>query len=492
MLKGHRQGSRHPVRYEKGLSMRILLVSVNRERIPYPVLPIGVCAVASALKEAGHEVRVEDLCFGRSPLTRVRRAIRDHGPDLVGIALRNMDNCDATLPRDLLPEAREIVSACRGATSVPILIGGAAVGVMPEEILLEMGADLAVVGDGEITTVKLVAALAAGDDPAGIPGVCVRRGDEACLTPPRLESTGIPPVWPRIHEWIDIRPYVRHEGAYPIQTKRGCALFCVYCTYVNIEGRRYRNRTGEDVASEIEEIYRRTGVHEFEFVDSTFNAPPHHALEVCRALKDRNLPVRFIGNGLNPVATTPELLEAMVEAGCHALVSTPESASDPVLLGLRKGFDRHHLEKVARATRETGLPSLWIFLLGGPGETLATVRETLDFIHTETGPRDVSFVASGLRIYPGTPLETIARDQGFITSRSELLRPCFYFSPGLERTEMRTVLHQAARRDPRIVTSEVSQGPLVPFGLRVLSALRFRRPLWRFSPLLNRALRVVR
>ncbi len=402
-----------------------------------------------------------------------------------------MDNCDFYVTKDFLPEARAVVSACRERTRAPIVVGGSAVGVMPAAVLETVGADWAIAGDGEVAIVRFVEALEAGADPSGIPGVCTPGAEGVRVNAPSpvpvLDSSPLP----RVFRWVDVNAYLRYEGVYPLQSKRGCALKCVYCTYVNIEGSRYRFRSGKSVVDEVEEIYRKTGTRDFEFVDSTFNAPPHHAMDICNELIERRLPVRFIGNGMNPVATTPKLLSAMRRAGFHSLVSTAESASDTVLGNLRKGFTRAHLEQVAKDVHEAGLPTLWIFLVGGPGETRETVRETLDFFHEHTGPRDVAFVTNGVRIYPNTALETIALEQGVIGSRDELVEPRFYFSPELDDVWLRDEMIASARRDPRLITAERSQSRLVPLGLRVLSTLGVRKPFWRFAPFLNRALRWV-
>lgn len=463
--------------------MNILLISQNREKVPYPVLPIGLCYVAEALEAAGQRVKVVDLCFDGD----VRRAFARFSPDLVGVGVRNMDNCDYWRPKDFVPDVRRLVETCRGLSRAPILLGGSAVSVMPAEILAATGADWAIAGDGERAAVALVRALERGEDPSGLPGVCSRRGLNPQDRVPTLDVNRPPRIW----RWVDVRPYMKYEGVYPLQSKRGCALKCVYCTYANIEGRLYRMKSGERMADEIQEVMGNSGVRDFEFVDSTFNLPESHALDICDAVIRRKLGARFIGSGLNPVSVSERLLGRMKEAGFSSLICTAESASDRVIENLRKGFTRKHLERVAALTRKAGLRALWIFLVGGPGETRETVEETLDFFHRHAAPGDVGFVSNGIRIYPGTPMARLAVQEGVIRSEAELIRPRFYFSPELDREWLHGAMAAASRRDPRLVTSESSQSPLVPFGLRLLAFLGVRKPFWRFAPLLNRVLRCV-
>ena len=150
----------------------------------------------------------------------------------------------------------------------------------------------------------------------------------------------------------------------------------MYCTYRNVEGRGYRTRDPERVADEIEELYRKAGVRNFDFVDSTFNSPPGHALEVCEAISRRNLKVHLDTTNFTPATASIELLAAMRAAGFRTLGISAESASDPVLQRLEKGFTASKVREVAERVEKAGIRTLWIFLVGGPGETPANMRTT--------------------------------------------------------------------------------------------------------------------
>src|SRR5712672_2023669 len=106
---------------------RVLLVSTNRERQPYPVVPNGLACVASALDGAGHGVRFLDLCFASDPIGASRRAATEFKPDIVGVSVRNIDNSDAIALRHYTPEARSVLHALRqAAPGAKVIAGGAA------------------------------------------------------------------------------------------------------------------------------------------------------------------------------------------------------------------------------------------------------------------------------------------------------------------------------------------------------------------------------
>ena len=469
---------------------RVLLVSTNRERAPYPVLPNGLACVASALAEAGHEVRVADLMFARDAARAAAKAAHDFAPDVIGVSVRNIDNSDAIALRHYTPEARATLAALRAAAPrATVIAGGAAFGVAPGALFDELGVDYAVAGDGERASVALVDALAAGRDPGIIPGV-VRRGESGVLfTPPGEEANLDALPRPALHRWVDVARYERIGATVPVQTKRGCVYKCVYCTYRNVEGWGYRLRDPEGVADEIAELHREAGVRHVDFVDSTFNSPPGHAIEVCEAIAARALPVRLETMNFTPAAAGDELLRAMRRAGFATLGVTAESASDPVLRRLEKGFDAARVRDVATRLERSGIRTLWIFLAGGPGETARTLDETLAFADERLRRGDAVYLTVGLRIYPGTTLHQIALAEGAVAPGDPLLEPRFYFSPELDRAAALARLTSFARARPRFMFSADSRSPVLPWLTRLAVGLRLPRPHWRYMGVFQRVSR---
>ena len=469
---------------------RVLLVSTNREHAPQPVVPNGVACVASALRQAGHEVSVLDLCFVRDAERAARDAARRFTPDVIGISVRNIDNSDLIALRHYTPEAAAVTRALReAAPQATIIAGGAAFGVAPASLTDTLGVDWAVAGDGERATVALLEALAAGRDPGEIAGLVRRDGPSTHLVPPGGEAAldTLPEM--RVQDWIDIRAYQRRGATVPIQTKRGCVFRCVYCTYLNVEGWGYRLRDPELVADEIASLVRECGVRRFEFVDSTFNSPPRHAIAVCEAIIGRGLRIHLDTTNFTPASATPELLAAMRPAGFRCLGITAESASDDVLARLEKGFDAARVYDVADRVERAGMHVLWIFLVGGPGETPQTLEETLRFADWRLSRGDAVYLTVGLRIYPGTTLQRIAVDEGVIDAGDALLTPSFYFSPTLDRDFTVARLREFARRHPRFMFSADSRSSLLPYLTRLASALRLPGPHWRYMGVFQRLAR---
>lgn len=467
---------------------RVLLVSANRERQPMPVVPNGVACVAAALDAAGHDVRVADLCFARDPHGSARAAAVDFHPDVIGLSVRNIDNSDLVALQHYTPEAAGLLRTLRGAApDAKVIAGGAAFGVAPDSLFRELGVDYAVAGDGERATVAIMESLAAGRSPGDIPGVVRRDGSRISLAPPGgdAEVDSLPDT--HMHRWLDVRSYERHGGTVPVQTKRGCVFKCIYCTYLNVEGWGYRLRDPERVVDEMAELARDAGVRHFEFVDSTFNAPPRHAAAVCEAIARRGLRLKLDTTNFTPASVPPYLLQPMRQAGFRWLGITAESASDPVLERLGKGFDAACVRRVAQEVERAGMGVLWIFLVGGPGETRATLDETLRFASWRMSRGDAVYLTVGLRIYPGTALQRVAIDEEVIAPTDPLLLPRFYFSRELDLESCLMHLRQFAASHPRFMFSADSRSAMLPYLTRLASLLRLPRPHWRYMALFRRA-----
>jgi radical SAM superfamily enzyme YgiQ (UPF0313 family) len=467
-------------RPQEEIPVRVQLISTNMERHPWPVPPIGACYTASSLSDAGHDVDLIDLCWC-DPTSALEDRIGFFHPDLIGLSIRNIDNVDLHSPRFYLNRIRtEVVELIRNCCSAPVVLGGSAVSVMPLQILDYMGADFAIGGEGEESLPQLIEALEGARGIKDVEGLVHRSVDGLIFNPSARvgDVNGLPR--PRIYHWIDWRRYAREYAPYPVQTKRGCALQCSYCVYNRIEGSAYRLRDPVDVADEVEEIVRCCEPQVIEFTDSTFNIPLRHALDVCRELTDRDLDVSFNTMGVNPGSVTGELVEMMRSAGFMEISCTPESGSDKMLRSLDKNFSVKDVANASRHLKGSGIPVIWYFLFGSPGETEETVGETFDFIEGNISSRDLVFITSGIRILPGSPLYDQAVAEGQLHPRESVLEPVWYRPAGIDLERMKYMIDREVISHPNFINlSDNTDDTLLARALkRIYSILRIREPVW--------------
>jgi len=471
--------------------MKVLVISTNRNQFPMPVIPLGACMVADAAARAGQEVRLLDLMFHRDPLQVVRRELEKERPDIVGLSIRNIDNNDIQSPDFFIKDILPLVGSIRAMTSAPVVLGGAAVSVMPEELIRHTGASWAVLGEGETVFPTFLEKLSQGKSPQILPGVAWIENNTFNANPCASPGNGCSCASPDFRRWIDLKGYLRRLSTVPVQTKLGCEFSCVYCTYRKIEGNRYRLSDPEEVADTIGR-HVRGGLHHIEFVDNVFNSPYDHALAICEKLAQAYSRLSLESLELNPLFIDDTLMGAMERAGFSGIGITVESASESVLKGLGKGYTVEHVHGAAEVVRRHTLPCVWIFMLGGPNETEETVRETLRFAERDIRPTDAVFLGRGIRVYPGTELEAIARKQGLLSlSSSQMLEPVFYVSPTVEYGWMVKQIKTSMDEHMNFMSSDSLNSPLLPSIHRLAYKVGLRSPLWKHTRFIRRGLRIL-
>ncbi|RLB06833.1 MAG: B12-binding domain-containing radical SAM protein [Deltaproteobacteria bacterium] len=457
--------------------MQILLISANRERMPYLVAPLGLAYIAGALKAQGHSVRAIDLCFCSDPEGDLIRVLEDFPPDLIGISLRNLDNLTYPSSVSYLPELEEVVEILRCRTSSPIVIGGSGFSLAPVPLMQRLDVDYGIVGEGERSMVKLVRSWQEGISPQGIPGVLIKGKDEF-LPPHPLEPLGDPD-----RNVLDNRRYLEEGGMANIQTKRGCPFNCIYCTYPLLEGKRVRLRDVGEVVRELKQLQGDQGVDYVYFVDDIFNFPPDYTEALCREMIAQGVKIKWTAF-VNPRFLTPEIAQLMARAGCEGVELGVDSGSAQILRNYGKGFGVEDIVRACRLCREVDLNFALYLLLGGPGEDARSVQETFTLMD-RLAPTAV-IIMLGIRIYPYTRLQELAVREGMIKRGDDLLEPKFYISPliGPERL-IELVTEGAMQRRGWIVPGlEINISPRLMEGIRKFG---LRGPLWELAGKMKRA-----
>jgi radical SAM superfamily enzyme YgiQ (UPF0313 family) len=307
------------------MTRRILLISTNRCAMPDVVFPLGLAHLNATLRRAGHETRWLDLNVEDQPLPEV---LREFSPHFVGVSIRNIDDVLIRKRETYFNQLGELCATVRQAHPCPVILGGSGFSIFPEQLLGLTGADFGIRGEGERGFLTLIAALSDGGDFSNVPGLVYRRGPEIIANPQSLSPLA------QTVEAAD-RPtalfdhYLRQSGMLNLQTQRGCAHTCCYCTYPVIEGRVHRQRPPEVVAAEMAQLEAQGAKYVF-IVDSVFNSSPRHVVQTCEAMLQRNLSLRW-GCFMRPQGLTPALMDLMARAGLSHIEFGSDSFCDEVL-----------------------------------------------------------------------------------------------------------------------------------------------------------------
>lgn len=438
--------------------MKVLLISSNITLSPYPIYPLGLSMISAALTNAGHEVLQADFLLNDTSLEALGEEVRSYAPDIVGISVRNIDNVNLMNEKYYIQNVKNIVSRIREVSSAKVVLGGAGFSLVPELILRETGADYGVVGEGEQLMVEFADNAARGVFP------------EQCLIGPsaRIPGTGIGPA---LYDERLLQFYLHSGSIASIQTKRGCAYKCVYCTYPLLEGSQLRKRDPREVVDDIKRLRDNFSANYIFFVDSVFNDDEGAYLEIVDEMLRQEISIPWTAF-IKPGGLTDEIVLKMKRTGFAAAEVGADAASDTTLQKMGKNFLFRDVVECNDILTRHGIATSHFFMFGGPGETEATVREGIANILSLK--KCVAFIFMGIRILPDTPLARIAVRENLIAADDGMLKPVYYISPGVERGWLENTLTDAFEG----VRHCLFPPDAMDNSLQILHKLGYTGPMW--------------
>lgn len=439
--------------------MRVLLISPNQEFLPDPVSPLGLAYLAAALREAGHEVSILDLCFSPDIEASLKEGLLRFPPEIMGLSIRNVDNTAYPSTVSYVDPLRRVVNLLRHLSAAPILLGGSGFTIMPKEILTLLDLETGIVGEGERSMVQFLAQGMKEE----VPGLIRRKGRRfrALAPDPSLSMDALPLA---ARDLLDVKAYLREGGACSIQSKRGCAFQCTYCTYPLIEGRRVRLRDPKQVTDELQGLQEDYGIDHFFFVDNVFNYPPHHAEAICKEMIGRGLRSKWTCYA-HPGYLSRQLADLMVRSGCESIEFGTDSGSPAVLSALKKEFGPEEIWEASSACRQAGIPFCHSLILGGPEEDRSTLEETFELMAKIDPTAVIAMI--GVRVYPDTALAQMLVQDGYLSPEEIAYPPKFYLSETLGDEVVDLVTNHAERSRNWIVP-----GRSINYSVRLQRLLR--------------------
>ncbi len=246
---------------------------------------------------------------------------------------------------------------------------------------------------------------------AGIKGLAWRRDGEIVVNEgrpliPNLDELPLP-----AHEQLPVHRYriPMLRGPYTfVVTSRGCPAGCRFCIkHVNYQ-HTVRTRSPENIMRELWALHR-LGIHNIHMYADLFTVSRGQVMELCRHVWCQGLRVRWTCNSRVDFVDE-ELLQAMGRAGCWMISWGIESASPEILGRVRKGYRPEQAEQALRWARGAGIKNWGYFIIGLPGETEETIRETINF--SKRLPLDLALFHIAAP-HPGTPFFAEVVEKGW-------------------------------------------------------------------------------
>jgi len=416
--------------------MKIVICTTPIRPVPTEYPPLGSLAIIQALRGAGYGPVFYDIDGLRPSFPEVIEWFRHEAPDVIGISavvstaygyVKQL--CKAL--KEILPEATIVVGGNLAASA---------------ELLHRFcHVDICVIGEGERIIVNLMGYIFRHGgchdctDLANIKGLTyldesgemIFTGYEAAIPGNDLfdPDFSILEKYSNINHYV-INPFNRgdfaedprsHEPhrlgkkASTVVFTKGCVARCTFCHRWD---KGFRQMPAERVIGRIRHLMDRYNVGFIAFGDENFGSDRKATYELIRLIKP--LDILWQVGGVRACTLDLELLKAMRDAGCVAIYYGFESGSPEILEVMEKKLRLEHNVKAARWTHEAGLFTIYQLVLGLPGETPSTIRDTIEMVKQITEflpePPFKRLSPNFIQALPGTPVYEYARASGLIGS----------------------------------------------------------------------------
>lgn len=378
--------------------------------------PLGIAYISSCLKQQGFNVRTLNLNNTEGEVALLLRdAIKEHHIDIV-------------LTGGLTGQygaIKEIVASARLVKpDIVTIVGGGIISSAPEPAMQALEyADYGVIGEGELIVCELCEAIAQGKKIENVPGIIfkdepgykVTHGkplpiDVDALPFPDYKGCGLDELLSAVPNVIGLCEY----NTLPIITSRSCPYQCTFCFHPS--GQKYRQRSLDNVFSEIDYLVKKYGVKYLSIQDELFGFNMERVKEFCRRIVKYD--IKWLAQ-FRVTDITPELIQLLKASNCATIGFGVESAHNDVLKSMKKKITIEQTNKALELVYNAGIGIQGVLIFGDKEETLETATTSLNWwkehIHYE-------LQLSAIITYPGTELYRYALAQGIITDPVQFIK----------------------------------------------------------------------
>jgi len=369
-----------------------------------PFIPLGIAYLGAVAEKEGLEVTVIDCQAEKLSYEAFRSRIEQTPSDVVGVTATTL----------LYKSAMQLVAIAKQVHPQAVTMLGGSHGSFWDENALDEypSLDIVVRREGEATFIELLDKLQSKTSVNNVLGITFRsREGKITRNPDRpfledLDSLPFP-----AHHLLPLETLKRMgKVLFPLITSRGCVFWCDFCSTVRMFGRGYRMRSPKNVVDEMEMVHNKYGISQVTFYDDAFTVNRDRVLKICEELHTRKLEIEW-DCGTRVDMVDRELLKTMRDAGCIAVWLGVESGSETILGAMNKSIKLDQTRLAYKTAHEVGLMTIANTVLGFPGETEQTARETINFVK-ELNPDDVGFYVA--TPYPGTPMYEQVKKNGWL------------------------------------------------------------------------------
>ncbi|MFC1585332.1 B12-binding domain-containing radical SAM protein [Fibrobacterota bacterium] len=370
--------------------------------------PLDLMMISGYLRKCGYDNELLDANASRRSLDDVRAIMEEKKPDLV---LFSTSTCTICMDLLIAETAKKI-----NPETVTVALGTHGM-ALPEETLNESEfLDVVIyTGEWEAAALNIVENIA---DLNGARGIYFKDSNGKILktdaqpTMENLDDLGFPS-----HDKLEKRlygdPASKRFPKTMVMGQKACINNCSFCCQPAFFGApQIRLRSVSHFLEELQWV-QSLGFKEVMFNDATITADRTWATELFNGMIERNIDLTW-NCSTRVDCVDDEILELMKKAGCQVIAIGMESVDKTVLKNIRKNVSPEKVRKAINMIRKNGMESVVFCVIGFPGETKDSIRETISFLKT----LNTTYTTLGIAVpAPGTDFYRYVEEKGFLHTR---------------------------------------------------------------------------
>ncbi len=335
--------------------------------------PISLAYIASTTRQHGHDVRILDIDAEKISGPKLEKYIKNYKPDIVGFSVI-INNLIETLYYAKMVKQID--------PNITVVFGGVLMDLFPEDTMRYKYVDAGIIGEGEYSFPELLERLEKNRSPEDIAGVIFKKDGRLVKTQPRKPIEDLDSLPFPARDLLKNEKYVsliaKRTPVTLFFTSRGCQFRCTYCSKPSF-WYRWRFASPKYVVDEIEECLG-LGINDIMIYDDTFTSNRKRAIEICREIKQRRLDLAWNIRTRVDLVDKP-LLDILYKSGCYRISYGVESGDREMLKRYNRGISIEKMKRGFDLTHDAGIETLAYYMVGGPGETFQSIRNTFSLMH---------------------------------------------------------------------------------------------------------------
>ena len=386
--------------------------------VDYQNPTVGLAILAAVAERNGFEVMLLDCPALHLTYNHIKQEITRFKPDIVGVT-----SVTATFSSAL----KVAQTAKEAYPQTLVTFGGPHVTIADDQFILQHPeVDVLVKGEGEQAMVELAQCVYGSKHLEDVSGITYRKNGQLVRTPQRPCIENLDELPPPAYHYFPLSRYrIFGKLGLPMVTGRGCTSECTFCLIPQIGGNSYRIKSPTSIVDEMQWLIDHYHPDFLTFNDEVFTLNKKRVSAICSEIRQRKIMIPWDCQTRADLVSK-QLLQKMKASNCQLVSFGVESGSQKILNAMKKGTTVEQNETAIKWAKETGLSVTVSLIIGYPGETKETLKQTIDFTK-KTEPDDIYlFLATP---YPNTGLRETVVNLGWKMSQDwndfEMQTPTF-------------------------------------------------------------------